>query len=478
MVRDAACAALSLIAPAAAHFLLRLYVGRSLGEEALGLYALTWAIYGIALIPGTLGAGPALARYSAQLRASAARRSRVLSEGLVQAFAGGTLAAALLATTSGALGTRLFGLESLSSHLLLAALVLPGAAAGKAVAGYLNGQRRMAAFAALACAQGAAAAVLTVLLVGCGCGISGALVGSLLPAGVLGLASLALVGAELRRSLTQARACRLSAALLRFGWYATMTNGVGVVQGYTDTLMLGALLGGRDVGLYAAALLALQAVRLPGAAAQLAVNPRIAALWPRGDTAGIARVVNPTMGLVAALVLPAGFACILGGDVLLRLAVGEPFTVAAPALALLMPGGMVAAIWAVAGTLLSSTGHQRTAFRVALFAVSINIPLNYVFIRLAGLNGAALATSLSLGVGCFLEGYLAQRRSGVRLRWQRIAVIGALLVAAAWLLPQLGARPQSLQAVAGWWLMSTILCARTVVDRHTRRALFARLTGR
>jgi O-antigen/teichoic acid export membrane protein len=475
MVRDGAYAALSLVAPAAAHFLLRLYVGRSLGEEALGLYALTWAIYGVALILGTLGAGPALTRYTAQLRTSAVRRSHVLSAGLAQAFAGGTIAAVLLAAASGTLGTRLFELESLSSYLVLAAIVLPGAAAGKAVAGYLNGQRRMGEFVALACAQGAAAAVLTFLLVSLGHGTAGAVLGSLLPAGALGLASLALVSADLRRSFAQSQAVRFSAALLRFGRYATMTNGVGVIQGYTDTLMLGAMLSGRDVGLYAAALLALQAVRLPGTAAQLAVNPRIAAMWPRGDIQAIGRTINLAMGLVAALVLPAGFACMVGGHVLLREAIGESFVAAAPALSLLMPGGMVAGLWAVAGTLLSSTGHQRIAFRVALLSVSANIPLNFVLIQFAGLTGAALATSLSLGLGCVFEGCLAQRHSGVQLRWQRIALIGTVLTAAAWLLPQLGARPESLMAVMAWWLMATTLCAFTVVDNTTQRALAARL---
>ena len=86
-------ACVSLLLPAAAHALLRVYVAQRLGEGALGLYSLAWTAYSCALTLGVVGAGVGMTRYAAQLTSSIPRHSRILSAGLFQAFSGSLLVA-------------------------------------------------------------------------------------------------------------------------------------------------------------------------------------------------------------------------------------------------------------------------------------------------------------------------------------------------------------------------------------------------
>ncbi|MCK9356705.1 MAG: flippase [Dehalococcoidia bacterium] len=469
MLNDALRAGISLLVPAATHLLLRLYIGRSLGQEGLGLYSLTWAIYSFALIFGTLGIGAGLTRYAAQMGRSVIRHSRLLVTGIMGVLAVSVVVAVLMALTAHSVSVRTFGTQDLYPFIIMAAVALPGAATGKVVLGYLNGRRRLGVYAGIVTVQSLAIAACTVLLVQAGYGITGAVFGLLAPIAATGFASLAVVAREVALGLAPPRSRPFSASLFRFGLLVTLTNSVGLIQGYTDTLMIGGFLTERDVGLYAAALLLMEVVRFPGSAAQLATTPRIAALWTTGNTAAIADLVNRALTGIATVVLPAAFACMVGGQVLLRALFGSSFTEGASAMAILMPGATMIGIWAAVGALLSSTGHVRTAFRFSAISAAINVPLNTILIPLFGIEGAALATTLSVGLGCLLQARAAQIHVGLSIEWRRPTLVGLALMAAAVVAVLTDTNPHKLYALGLWWFGATALCGSTLLGRQAKQ---------
>ncbi len=468
MLHDSVRAGLSLLIPAATHFLLRLYVGRSLGQEALGLYTLTFAVYSLALIIGTFGSGAGLTRYVAQIQRSHLRKARLLATAMIHSAGISGIVALALALAARPLSAYLFEMYDLSTYLIIAAVALPGAVTGKVVLGFLNGERRLGIYATIVIVQSLFIAVCTILIVETGHGMSGAVIGLFLPVAVTGMASVAVVYREVNLGFSpRRRHLLLSSGLLRFGFYVTLINGVGLLQGYTDTLMLGVFLAERDVGIYAAAILMLEGVRFPAAAMRMASTPRIATLWAAGEIRRLTELVNRTTGVVAMIVLPIAFTCMVASTVLLRELLGHSFQAAATPLILLMPGGMAMGVWAGVGALLSSTGHVRTAFRCSVVSAGANVLLNISLIPPFGVEGAALATTVSLCLGCALQVREVQRRVGIELQWTRVALTGGFLAAIAAGLMLTESQPTTLPEIAIWWFAASILCARSFIYRES-----------
>ncbi len=468
MVHDSVRAVLSLLIPAATHLLLRLYVGRSLGEEALGLYTLTFAVYSLALIIGTFGSGAGLTRYVAQIERSDLRKARLLATAMIHSAGISVIVALTLGLIARPLSCMLFEMCSLSTFLIIGAVALPGAVTGKVVLGFLNGERRLGIYATIVIVQSLFIALCTILIVEMGQGVSGAVIGLFLPAAVTGVASVALVYRQVNFGFSPHRQhLSLSRGWLRFGFYVTLINGVGLLQGYTDTLILGVFLAGSDVGIYAAALLMLEAVRFPAAAMRMASTPRIATLWSAGEIRRLTELVNRTVGITATIVLPIAFTCMAASTVLLREFLGHSFQAAATPLILLMPGGMLMGVWTGVGALLSSTGHVRIAFRCSVISAGANVLLNLSLIPPFGLEGAALATTVSLCLGCTLQVREVQRRVGIELQWTRVALTSGLLAAIAAGILLTDSQPTTLPEVAIWWVAASVVCARILIYRES-----------
>ncbi len=470
MLRDSMKAAISLVAPAATYFLIRLHVGRVLGEDALGIYSLVWAVYSFALLAATLGMGSGLTRYAAQLGGSPSRQSRILIVGLLQTVVTALLAAIVLIAVAQPMSTLVFGVEALAVLLQYAAVALPGAAVGKAVLGFLNGRRKFGTYALVSVAQNVAVVLCSLACIESGLGIRGATIGLLAPASAVGLASLGSLRSAIRLGIKSLHAVPFSRSLFTFGLLVTLTNGVGLVQGYTDTLMIGAYLGEREVGAYTAALLALQLTAFAGHAVQISTTPRIAAQWRRGAIEDMCNTIDHALNDMTAVVLPLAFSLALGSKLLVGFVFGDGFDNATSTLTLLMPGAAAIGIWSAVGTVLSSTGHVRTALRLSLLSAGVNVLLNAALIPALGIRGAAMATSTSLILGCTLEAYVVQKRLGVRLRWTQPALAGLLLALSAAALLLTARTPTTVLGMLLSWMGASVLCAAMLPEPYMRRA--------
>ena len=162
-----------------------------------------------------------------------------------------------------------------------------------------------------------------------------------------------------------------------------------------DTLLLGALQGTAEVGIYAAALRAAELISFALLAANAALDPTIASLYAKRDMKRLQRVITRSARLVFLISLPVGLGFILFGHWFLWL-FGPKFVVGQMALAILSVGQILNTSMGPAASLLVMTGHERDVAMSMAAGAILNVVFNLTLIPLWGINGAAMANVVGL----------------------------------------------------------------------------------
>ncbi len=415
-VRDVGFSFASLAISALVNFALRAFLGRYLGAGDLGLYTLSFTVYSVGMLFGAFGIGAALTKYVAECAEDGPRTSGLLTNGIVQSFAIGCVMGLVLYGAASTIAVRAFDMPGLAPLLRVVSIAFPFIAVEKATLGFLNGLRHMRLFAIINILQNVLMVGLTISLVLLGHGLNGAAWGLVLPVVALSLFSIWTV----RRSLAWpglSSFAGTSRLLLAFGGFVVLANGIGLMQSYTDSVMIGFFMKDVDVGVYAAAVTLSQAVLLPSQATQMITGPAMATLWGKGDRPGIEKLVGDTLVFTVGFIMPVAFAAIMLAPDLLRWFFEADFLGATSSLRILLLGSGFLAIWASVGSALSSTAYVRVIFLLSAASWAANIALNAVLIPRLGIEGAAAATSAALFLGTVLQLYATQRLVGIGIPW-------------------------------------------------------------
>jgi O-antigen/teichoic acid export membrane protein len=171
-------------------------------------------------------------------------------------------------------------------------------------------------------------------------------------------------------------------------------NTLNVVIHRTDILLVGALLGAKEAGVYAVA----SRVATMIAFGLLAMNswaaPLISELYARGDQAGLQRLARRAAQGIFVFTFPLALAVVFFGKQILQL-FGSEFPEGHLSLAILAGGHLVNALVGPVGFLMTMTGAQKAASWILAVHAVLNIALNATLIPLFGIEGAAFATALT-----------------------------------------------------------------------------------
>ena len=188
--------------------------------------------------------------------------------------------------------------------------------------------------------------------------------------------------------------------------------GFVILLNQTDIIMVGALAGDEEVGLYASASVTARWVSFMLLSANAVAAPMIAGLHAEGDKASLQALVTrvarwtfwPSLALAAVLILGAGPVLDL---------FGEDFAQARWALVILVSGQVVNAAMGPVGHLMNLTGHGRESAVVYGTAAGVNVALNLLLIPVMGMEGAAVATATSVILWNLWLFVLVRRKVGV-----------------------------------------------------------------
>jgi len=186
-------------------------------------------------------------------------------------------------------------------------------------------------------------------------------------------------------------------AMFSTGWPMLLSSAMFLVMSWTDTLLLGHFLEEDQVGIYRVAFRMAAVVTLVQAAVNSYAAPLFAERHASGDRAGLRAALRQTTLLnVAFSVLAFGVLVAVPGWWMGWF--GEAFVAGATCLVWLAAGQVVNALCGPVMYLLNMTGHERPAQRIVWVAALVNLGLNLWAIPRFGIEGAAVATAMSMAL--------------------------------------------------------------------------------
>jgi O-antigen/teichoic acid export membrane protein len=192
-----------------------------------------------------------------------------------------------------------------------------------------------------------------------------------------------------------------------------LISGMGIINARIDVVMVASMGSTHSAGLYQASASGAELVALWLIVMNLVMQPTISRLHVRGEEERLQRIITTAARTALGLSLLSALFFALFATPILRLVYGTEFEAAALSLMILCAAHVINTAAGPADQILNMTGHERdTAVCVSVSAVT-NIILNALFIPLYDIEGAAVATGLSLAVWRILLVLFVRRRLGL-----------------------------------------------------------------
>lgn len=191
-----------------------------------------------------------------------------------------------------------------------------------------------------------------------------------------------------------------------------LITGMKIINAKTDILMLGAMKGSKDAGIYAVANRGAELITFILIAVNLALAPIVVNLFAAGEMKKLQSVIIRSARVILLFSLPIGFALIIFGHWFLLL-FGEDFTQGRTSLTILSFGQIVNASMGSVGLLLVMTGHERSAAIGTGISAVLNVILNALLIPAWGIAGASIATASSMIVSNILLAIWVYRTTSI-----------------------------------------------------------------
>ena len=171
--------------------------------------------------------------------------------------------------------------------------------------------------------------------------------------------------------------------------------GLVVLMTYTDTILIGMMLGNEQAGIYAVGSRFATAVSMPIAFLGGALGPVVAELIARKDLAALQSRIDATTRFGLALGLPVAVVLLFGSSVFLGL-IGDDYAAGSVVMQVLIVAQVVNIIVGPVGLVLMMSGEQRRVGRLFALTALLNLVLNVALIPLFGILGAAIATACAI----------------------------------------------------------------------------------
>ena len=184
--------------------------------------------------------------------------------------------------------------------------------------------------------------------------------------------------------------------LISFSWPLMFSGMLGLVMGWIDTLMLGYFMTARDVGIYRASLAIANLLKVFPASFMSIFLPIITEMYSRGEVEKMNEINCAVTKWILMLVLPITILMILFSKQVLYILYGEEYIEGAFALCILVVGRLIISIFRPTSQIIYTVGRTKLVMMNTCIGSALNVLLNFYLIPAYGINGAAIATSVSI----------------------------------------------------------------------------------
>lgn len=199
---------------------------------------------------------------------------------------------------------------------------------------------------------------------------------------------------------------------LSYGTRVHLANVFSYLNLRVDTFLINLMIGTTGVGLYSVAVSLSEKLWMISGAVSTVIFPKVAS---EGESAKSAEFTALTARITGAVTFISSLLMFLLARPIIVLLFSERFAPSATALQWLLPGIVTLSVSRVYAAYISGVGKpQLNAYRVG-FSALINIVLNLILIPRMGINGAALASTISYTFSLITAVLLFKKLSGITL---------------------------------------------------------------
>ncbi len=188
--------------------------------------------------------------------------------------------------------------------------------------------------------------------------------------------------------------------------------GMSMVLNQTDIIMLGAIRGSDEAGIYSAASRVSNLVVFGLIAINAILAPMVSELYHTGRMEELQRIVTLAARAIFVFALMVSIILVVFGKFALSL-FGAEFVVTYVPLLILLCGQIVNVLAGSVGLIMTMTGHQNQVGAIVAVSAVVNIILNALLIPLLGLRGAAISTAFTMVLWNITMLVYVQRRLGI-----------------------------------------------------------------
>jgi O-antigen/teichoic acid export membrane protein len=383
---------------AATGYFFKIYLARTLGAEALGLYALGMTIIGFLGLFNSLGLPMAAARFVAAYcaRGDYSQLGSFLRGSLGLLIAVNVLLVGVVLLVGPWLAVHFYHAPKLSPYLwAFAAIMLLGVLnvfLGQVMAGYRDVARRTLVTHFTGTPVNIVAATLLISL---GFGLSGYLVAQV----ASGLLVLGLLGRSVwKMSPAQARSDRSRLHINReVVTFSAVAYGIAALQfllGQSDKIVLGYYLDAKRVGIYAVAMALVGFVAIALDSVNQIFSPIISELHAAENHAVLQQLYSTLTKWVMVLTIPLALSMIVYARSLMSI-FGASFQSGSAVVMIGAVGQLFNCAVGSVGFLLLMSGNQAQLMKIEAVNAALLIGMNIILVPRFGIAGAAVATTVT-----------------------------------------------------------------------------------
>lgn len=191
-------------------------------------------------------------------------------------------------------------------------------------------------------------------------------------------------------------------SLITYSLWIFLIGSGSLIFSYADTIFIGYFTENGDVGVYRVALQLTTTGTFITAAIAGTLTPKFSNWSAKGDFTQIPGILTRSITYGLLLAVPTAAGGILLSERLLYFFYGADFAVGGPTCAILLLLQIANVFMVFFGTTLSAIDHARQSFYASGSAAILNIVLNVLLIPIIGIEGAAIASLISIVLDALL----------------------------------------------------------------------------
>ena len=185
-----------------------------------------------------------------------------------------------------------------------------------------------------------------------------------------------------------------------------------LVMSWTDTLMLGNMMGSEAVGLYSIPVRIAMLTSFVLIAVNSVAAPKFSVLHAQGENIALATAAKRSANLMTIVALPILVFFVFWPNTILGF-FGEEFVSASTVLVILSLGQFICVLSGNVSHLLAMTGHGRELRNIVCFSAVLNVIINVLLISQFGILGAAIATATCMATMNAASAFVVYRRLSI-----------------------------------------------------------------